>query len=251
MTPLANRYMKYLTTPVKDRPPLSNKDNVNVWDALYGCRCFEITAVVPLIEELGAALKGKMELAESVVDTYSFLPAEKTWLEYVNANGKRTALYLENIGENRVMFLLFMDGACADVCTMQIDRFLSYTSQNKMDAAEVLLIAFTYYALAIVNTPRVVGRKEHEPNAGTQKRLNRSRDVTPFKLLPWSEIKLEVTKPEDIDDGEPHEGVLTGKRALHFCRSHIRVKRGKIEYVTSHWRGDAALGIKQSRYVVA
>lgn len=250
MTPLANRYMKYVTTPIKDRPPLSNKDNINVWDAMYGCRCFEITAVVPLINDLNDTLKGKKGVADSVVDTYSFLPAEKTWLEYVDAGGNRVAHYLERIDGNRVMFLLFLDGVCADVCTMQIDKFLSYVSQNKITPEEVHLVAFTYFALAIVNTPRVVGRREHEPNTGIQKRVNRSREVAPFKLLPWTEIKLEVTKPEDIDDGETHEGILTGKRALHFCRSHIRIKRGQIEYVTSHWRGDPALGIKQSDYRV-
>lgn len=67
----------------------------------------------------------------------------------------------------------------------------------------------------------------------------------------WTEIKLQINKPADIDDGQPHADRVTGQRALHFCRSHLRVKRGKLEYVRSHWRGDASLGIRRSTYKVA
>jgi hypothetical protein len=69
-------------------------------------------------------------------------------------------------------------------------------------------------------------------------------------LRDWHEIKLEVTKPRDVDDGEAHSDVIIGKRALHFCRKHLRLWNGRLIPVREHWRGDASIGIRRGRYVV-
>jgi hypothetical protein len=74
------------------------------------------------------------------------------------------------------------------------------------------------------------------------------------KLSPpgeWYEIKLQVTKPRYVDDGAPHADQITGQRALHFVRKFIRIRLGKLEYVREHWRGDPALGVRQSDYRVS
>jgi hypothetical protein len=109
------------------------------------------------------------------------------------------------------------------------------------------LQALSLYAyLVMINSPRVIGRRQHPPHKVLQKGFAGGH----FPLHAWTEIKLEVTKPTLIDDGEPHQARLTGLRALHFCRAHVRIKNGKLEYVTAHWRGDASIGIKRSRYAV-
>jgi hypothetical protein len=104
--------------------------------------------------------------------------------------------------------------------------------------------------LAIINSPRIIGRRVHQPHKGLARELKR-RDIGIGQLLPWHEIKLEVTKPRDIYDGEQHEDVITGRRALHFCRKHLRLcHSGTLTYVREHWRGDPAFGIRRGRYHV-
>lgn len=104
--------------------------------------------------------------------------------------------------------------------------------------------------LAMINTPRIVGRRQHMPHRGLEKDLLRARPVVgKFPLHAWTEIKLEVSPPR-IENSDVHEAHLTGARALHFCRAHLRIRNGYLEIVRAHWRGDASLGIKQSRYSV-
>jgi hypothetical protein len=72
------------------------------------------------------------------------------------------------------------------------------------------------------------------------------RMVGRFPLRAWTEIKLEVTPPKY--DGTEHEAMLTGGKALHFCRAHLRIRLGRVELVSAHWRGDPSLGLKRTRY---
>jgi hypothetical protein len=37
------------------------------------------------------------------------------------------------------------------------------------------------------------------------------------------------------------------KAAVRFCRACLRIRNGALEYVSPHWRGDAAVGIKRTR----
>jgi hypothetical protein len=112
------------------------------------------------------------------------------------------------------------------------------------------VVGVTVSLLALINSPRIIGRQQHMPSRVLEQKLTRGFGVGKFPLHAWTEIKLEVAKPIEIDDGEPHEAHLTGRRALHFVRKHLRLWNGELIYVTSHWRGDPALGIKQSRYRV-
>src|SRR5262249_48779221 len=82
-----------------------------------------------------------------------------------------------------------------------------------------------YASLSIINAPKIIGRVRHAPNPSLEKRLlNDRRSPGKFTLHPWTEIVLRVNKPEEIDDGEPHEAHLTGQRAFHFCRQHLRIR---------------------------
>src|SRR5262245_44815390 len=101
--------------------------------------------------------------------------------------------------------------------------------------------------LAMINTPRIIGRRQHAPNRNLERKLLRA-GVGKYPLLAWTEIKLEVGPPRDVSNDAATETHLTGRKALHFCRSFIRIRLGRLEIVRSHWRGDPALGIKQSRY---
>jgi len=79
MTPLANHYIKEMSLLLKDRESIQNPDHVNVGELINGCRCFEITDVLPLIRELAEATKAlkSEEIAKAAIETYSFLPANQ------------------------------------------------------------------------------------------------------------------------------------------------------------------------------
>ena len=112
------------------------------------------------------------------------------------------------------------------------------------------LAIYAQLAMILINSPHIIGRRKHMPHAGLERQLTRGLAGGKFPLHAWTEINLQVAKPVEIDDGEPHEAHLTGRRALHFVRKHIRIRLGQLEYVSAHWRGDPSIGIKRSRYTV-
>lgn len=128
-----------------------------------------------------------------------------------------------------------------------VKAIINKTLPDDVEESHMFLI---YAFLAIINTPRIVGRKSHSAHKGLEREMNlRVPAKTRTKLPEWTEIVLEVGRPCDAETGEGGD-ILTGKRALHFCRSFIRVRLGKLELVRSHWRGDAELGVRQASYKV-
>jgi hypothetical protein len=108
---------------------------------------------------------------------------------------------------------------------------------------------WAYAALALINAPRVIGRKQHMPHERIEReQLKQLGLVGKFPLRAWTEIVLTVA-PADNRTGEPStEAHLTGEKCLHYCRTHLRVRLGTLEYVEGHWRGNPALGMKRNRY---
>jgi hypothetical protein len=112
------------------------------------------------------------------------------------------------------------------------------------------LISFARNVLVLINSPKIVGCQQHEPHRGLARQIKQTKSMVGFHLLPWHEINLQITKPAEIADGEPHEARITGRRARHFVRKFMRVRLGRLEYVSARWRGDPALGIHQADYRV-
>jgi hypothetical protein len=275
MTPLAH----YLTRQIASRP----KDRETIWrepqniknlrDLMHDIHCFEVTACLPLIVETYESFKGKpIEQSETVYETFGFLPAPKTWIEFRHASGNRMAVAMEECDGRHA----YNGGKPSAVCTF-VDRdsvvnlgmvstqsgdFYAYgglqrwpqyilaCSGPEPDMAGQGILALAHTLLVLINSPKIIGRRQHMPHAGLERRLTKGLGAGKFPLHAWTEILLQVNKPPEIDDGEPHEAHLTGRRALHFCRKHIRIQNGQLVYVSAHWRGDPALGIKQSRYNV-
>lgn len=106
-------------------------------------------------------------------------------------------------------------------------------------------------ALACINTPRIIGRRTHLPHRGLERELlKRKAVIGKFPLHAWTEILLDVTPPEEAKGLPDYEARLTGEKALHFVRAHLRIRLGKLEFVSSHWRGSVTNGIKRSRYIM-
>ena len=249
MTPLARKIVNELTLPIKQR---SFRDASGLLKKMSDVHCFDCTEAYDLIESLTVDILRR----PTAIGPLAFLPADRTWIEF-------------SWGQARTGFLLCQSGnhdATIDLAHWQGPTFGSYDFGGMQlvgsidgaigprllvnDNYEDLYIGFNLYAaLALINTPRIIGRKQHMPHRGLERRLVAKRGlIGKFPLHAWTEIKLEVCAPKDASGDGSLEAHYTGERALHFCRAHLRVRLGKVEIVKGHWRGDASLGIKQSRY---
>lgn len=263
----------------------------------HDVKCFEITAVRELADDLGqqALERG------NVIESLAFLPAPVTWLEHrytredgtpaVHAHmlvdrGDNTASVTSTVGceiNGRTVFipiplgnLRLLDEADPDGwaidATLVTDGIDSQThARNLMrglyplrpgveapretaDPDKMLDDAQArswqlYATLSLINSPRIVARSERKASSGLGKFLNRKGDG-PYNLLPWHEVFLDITPPPEATDADGGGSRLTGPRALHFCRQHIRIKRGRLEMVRAHYRGSADVGIAQTQYRV-
>lgn len=268
MTPLASFLVKQLTARPKHREGIwvEPQNLSNLRSAMYDIHCFEVTACLPMLPELTTTFKQQgLEKSEDVFESLAFLPAPKTWLEWRHPSGNSIAILLEekanykagatffckelatNLGEISTNSGDYYDYGGDRAIPTYISNSLSPADRHKAAAA---LLSLAHILLLIVNSPKIVGRLQHSLNKNLARKLTENFKGVGFPLHAWTEVLLQVNKPVEIDDGLPHEAGLTGNRALHFVRKHIRIRLGKLEYVSSHWRGDPSIGIKQTRYVV-
>ena len=254
MTPLAQRFVKQLTGP-----PSARELKADVIDRIADAHCFDVTDAADLIGSLGAKLFMEHNDEGRFDPTLAFLPAPKTWIEYLE-KGKRRGYLLEtpaNVLSAAAALSTFetVGGgveahAAGSLVLMANDPPCLLLAAGDSDEAQIDTYAteyFLYAALAVINSPKTIGRTVHEPHRGLGKAL-KARGLM-FPLRGWTEIKLRVHNP--VANGEFEEGHLSGQKALHFCRAHLRIKMGRLEHVRAHWRGNPALGTKQSRYRVA
>jgi hypothetical protein len=105
-----------------------------------------------------------------------------------------------------------------------------------------------YPLLLLINTPRVIGRKTHDPHRGLAREiLSKGKALGIFPLQAWTEITLKA-ETIDASDDEPEPSGLTGTVSLHWTRAHRRRIYGVWTLISDYWSGDGSLGIKQSRY---
>lgn len=262
MTPLAHQIVLDSTLPLAKRRhgPLEKELRL-----LEGVHFFDVSAVREVAEELSDSIGESYTKQEPIApELLAFLPAQRVWLETTHPACDRVGILLEDQGELAEVQIVWRqkDGTVillkesfyipmkenGEFSTVYAEKLLQGKNKDKgfiLEAWKDLIYAY----LALINTPRVIGRRQHMPHAGLQRKLAAARGmVGKFPLHAWSEIVLEVTPPV-VDEGE-HIAGLTGGKALHFCRAHLRIRLGKLELVSAHWRGDPALGIKQSRYRV-
>lgn len=266
MTPLAMRITKELFELKRNRTFV---DPVGLLGKLDDVHCFELSQVDEIIDEFGWQLSRQPQQVGSL----AFLPAPRTWLEVRNKRKDyRFGILLEEVTaadsksplhakttyafgdsfESRDGGILLLRGsttlgsALTLGCAPSLGKISEPTPQdwNNENAFRFWL----YAALALINSPKIVGRRQFMPHRKLERAaLKHQKLVGKFPLHGWTEIFLRITPPV-IDGGADKETHLTGQRALHFCRSHLRIRLGKLELVSAHWRGDPALGIKRSRY---
>lgn len=218
--------------------------------------CFDVTDVHAMAVDFAGNVGRIIGSPET-----TFLPAPKTWIEYTHSKEAtppgeigRSGWLLEQSPKARSIVSIteaFQQGDFFYSTHRTKDCLDLETSRNEFGlqldgfGPDNLLIAY----LLFINTPKVIGRQQHMPHRGLEKALIRDRKlIGHFPLHAWTEIKLQIGVPVDMRGKVGGEAHLTGNKALHFCRAHLRLRLGRLEFVRSHWRGDPALGIKQSRY---
>lgn len=144
-------------------------------------------------------------------------------------------------------------GACAAMALLLQE---AEEAQRDLEAVEakhgVLQMANRFIGLAVltldlINTPGLVGLKQRDINRGLARKL---AAVGRYPSMAWSEVVLKH-ETRFAAPGERLTGT-THHKCLHFVRSHLRHYRdGKVTVIPAHWRGDAAIGIKRTRYSVA
>jgi hypothetical protein len=271
MTPLASKLALELTVSLKERCRFVRQHGDLIREIFNELHFFECTEIVRAAEEVCRTLYNYWE--RTGLDGWkglSFLPAPKCWLE-VKQSGVRIATFLEQVDDEWAHARLFWPNPIDGFGYSFIGR-LSLTSGQfnavdlgklrgdptmagigglppKMTEQDIRLYLMTLSGIiACINSPRIIGRRQVMPHRKVERELLKAFGPGKFPLQAWTELQLRVAKPVEIADGEPHEAHLTGRRALHFCRKHIRIRNGRLEYVSAHWRGDPALGIKQTRY---
>jgi hypothetical protein len=267
MTPLAHLIAKQLTLPMRKRVV---GDNANLMHKMDDVHCFDVSGVSAAINNLSRRI-----LAGESIGLLAFLPARKTWIETGHrGDGARIGwLLIQNDRDSAAdVFMALNYTIMADGSVMRFpgSQFISQyrvplplgTTAPSFEVPFAYDRAMTgiqdinnhcqlYATLALINSPKIVGRRQHMPHAGLERKLTRAIGMTgKFPLHAWTEILLDIGEPRDTSDNPSVEAHLTGHRCLHFCRAHVRVRRERLEVVRGHWRGDASLGIKRSRYQV-
>ena len=257
MTPLAQELInKYYNDPVD-----GNIAQYIIKDTHF----FEVSEVLPLAVQLINACNPYINDRPGRMDRkLIFLPAPKVWIEWdqrVQSDYKgrdengvavlRTAVILQEIDDDDDNFSAEVIFKRDDNGVEEIDAWETTRRLPKSDDVFAGAIPVVHALLVLINNPKIIGRRQHMPHRGLEKKLLKSRfSGSYFPLRAWTEIKLSVTPTVDARQDPSVEAHYTGKRAMHFCRAHLRLWDGKLIFVSSHWRGYLTLGIKQSRYKV-
>lgn len=268
MTPLAHRIVKDM---IEGRPIPGGKDMdyADIRSRMRDVHCFEITEALPLVLELAQQLHNHGVDARS-----TFLPAQTTWIEWRGREHFGDTLSDDELNNRQAWLIDLRPGEPkASLAAVAGDAALGIWFSKRMPdgfdfkwahledfvcdevregyrkVAGRYWVPFILASLALINTPRVVARHEHGAHKGL-KRAARSAPVD-INVNGWTEILLDVAKLQEDGRRDGIEKRLTGSKALHFCRAHLRVKLGRLEIVRAHWRGDAANGIVQGNYRLA
>jgi hypothetical protein len=253
MTPLAQALLNDWCRPKRDRKVI---DPYRKSNTLLSAKCFECTELADFVRDIF----GKSAQRQDVFKTGQvFSPAPVAVLEF-KINDQRGGFLIEERSDGRLdIFDIYVNGIHplgvleTSETFQRTDSVFKVVSQNlSLETATVLMQAVACY-LCLINTPNLVGKITRLPHAGLQKKIASKRGmVGKFPLHAWTEISLciDTTGRSVCGENQEVEARLSGQKCLHFVRSFLRWRLGRLERVMAHWRGDSSLGIKRSRYNV-
>jgi hypothetical protein len=222
-----------------------------------GCRCLRVHNDV--IDLAGGIVHDAAKLEAAA--PYIFLPAVDTWIEWQDQGAGNIGMFFGGVGESVTMgrgffaahrfkdpedsgdMLLFN----YDLETYQINH-LPHPEMDMHDraihakaTAELKPIIFAI--LALINSPKIIRSKEIDITRLNKKRASLGR----YTFHPHHEVRLNVDKRVISTVKGESDGA---SKCLHFVRTHLRFvpSQGGYTMVQPHWRGDPALGIRDTHY---
>lgn len=248
MTPLAQKLANQLTLPINKREIWFDSEMHIIAKSLSDVHCFEVSGIW---ESDGEQLPKASKFDKRNI----FLPArDHTWFEFsAKCFSHRSAISAWHRDNNEIHFILFIEdnrdylinAGWGRITTQDDGNFLIEGDEMTVNIADAIL-----WTLSMINQPKFINQKQIMPHRGLEKKLINKFGVGKFPLRAFTEITLAVGVTFDMISTELQEAHFTGGRCKHWVRSFRRTVNGKEQLVRDHWRGDAALGIKQSRYRV-
>lgn len=247
-SPLAARILKQLTLP---RARRTFDDRADMLNTLSGAHFFECSEIIGLANDLFH----KFINENSQIPITAVLPAERTWIEWLVGDG-RCGFLLEasdlRVGKWSYAARLYADFASGPGSTFDFSDPMNMRcgpcGYDVKDEDYLVFVAslkhFVPAIFCIINTPKICKRVLRTSNKNLQRRLPPGK----WPLLGWQEIKINIDRKLLAETGV--DQALTGRKALHFVRTFFRIQNARLVMVRPHWRGDASLGIVNSRYRV-
>lgn len=210
-----------------------------------------------VIELAGAIVHDEAKLKAAA--PYIFFPAYDTWLEWRDERGK-IGMYFHGPGES------VTDGQ--GIMTMQdhgdpesgvliplqfhlpqydVKALPSPTTplatRIQFEEAAGKLKPIVYAILAMINSPKLIRTTPVDVS-----RINKRREALGrYSFHPHHEVRLDIDKRIIKTTAGHGDGA---SKCLHFVRTHLRLVQGQYILVRPHWRGDPALGIRDTHYRV-
>lgn len=186
--------------------------------------------------------------------TYTFAPGRSVWLE-ARISGLVSGRLAYLVNGSVVWRFLQRDSVSTIHGTdlslafePQMSAIAAYAEKslpwhdNADSFTDIGSFRFIRAAFSIINRPRHVGLKVHQPHKGRIKKLN----GTGFPLHCWHEITVGGRTKDH--GGQQVESRMSGTRPYHHVRAHYKPTIGVV--IPEHWRGDPSIGIKRTRYRV-
>jgi hypothetical protein len=253
MTPLWRKAVRQL---VRSR----HQHDKTLLAAAAAARCFDATAVKDLLRESGTALafasrreQRKMGPAFIVdIGDRACVPADSVWFECGSdwflaekhpVHGGHV-LITDKSTLGAFGYLELEDGVAT--VTRVLPNGMEHDLKSPAKDAGVRALFYFLAFLAVINSPRVKASP-----VGTHKGADRALRAAVGRYKGEQHVTVSIDLGAARSSGPGSDGALTtSPRAYHFCRAFTRTRRGKVEHVRAHWRGDPVFGIRISSYRV-
>lgn len=224
----------------------------------------------PLVIETASSL-GRDLLAIERSAGHLFLPAETTWIDLTASppaggiKGARQGVLMIGTGgsiqKGEALYIAYLRrapgheadwggggflqvGVAFDLTKGTIARPI-YGQQHELfrqSGGNLRTLAATLWSsIAILNTRRIAS--VHEAHLGKVNKARQKMGRPP--ILQYKIVQIQI----DRDVATPSRAATTGETALHHVRAFLRIRRGKVELVRPHWRGNPRFGVIVHRYV--
>lgn len=201
---------------------------------------------------------GKLEVAAAKI----FFPFDNTWIEWqdeighlgfhfkgYDASHTEGKGFLAMMGHRHTQLQAMCQELKFDTPNYEVEPILPPdTPFNARVDAGVLaarIKPLIFAILALINSPKVIKQTPIDVSRINKQRQARGR----YTFHPHHEVRLNIDKNTITTTAGHGHG---GSKALHPVKAHLRLipHRGEYIIVKSHWRGDPALGIRNTSYAV-